>query len=84
MPKEVYDREEFKKIVEKADECRVKESYRRINGERRKVVKIKARTHRYLYTIVFDDYEEGINYARSLKEICRNLVIIDEHLKDKI
>ncbi len=45
MPREVFDREEFLRIVERAFEVRVK----RI--EKEGIAKVKARTRGYLYTI---------------------------------
>ncbi len=45
MPIEVFDKEEFKKYVEKAIECRV---YR---DEKKGIAKVKARTRKKLVTI---------------------------------
>jgi len=58
MPIEIYDKEEFKKIAERAVECRVKRL--------KNVVKVKARTKRYLYTIKLKP-EEADEFIKSLK-----------------
>ena len=88
MPVEVASRDEFVKILDRAIECRVKMGYRRIETEegrkRVKVLKVKARTPRYLYTIVFNDVNEGIEFVKSIKEKCKNTVILDAELQDKI
>ncbi|MET1128210.1 MAG: 50S ribosomal protein L38e [Thermoproteota archaeon] len=88
MPIEVKDPEEFSKIVERAIECRVKLGYRRVETDsgvkRIRVLKVKARTPRYLYTLVFDDVDKGIEYARSIKGKCRNMVVLDNELVGKI
>ncbi len=81
MPKEVKDPNTFIEIAKRAQECRVKESFRRIRTEegtkRIRVLKIKARTKRYLYTIVFENFEEGIEFARKLKEVCKEIKVLD-------
>ena len=88
MPIEVRSREEFLRVVERAEECRVKESTRRIEGDggskRVRVLKIKARTKRYLYTIVFENVDEGIEFAKSIKDKCKSMVIVDSHLQGRI
>lgn len=88
MPVEVASRDEFVKILDRAIECRVKMGYRRIETEegrnRVKVLKVKARTPRYLYTIVFNDVNEGIEFVKSIKERCKNIIILDAELQDKI
>lgn len=88
MPVEVASRDEFVKILDRAIECRVKMGYRRIETEegrkRVKVLKVKARTPRYLYTIVFNDVNEGIEFVKSIKEKCKNTIILDAELQDKI
>jgi len=63
MPIEIYDKEEFRKIAERAIECRVKRL--------KDVVKIKARTKRYLYTIKVKP-EEADEFIKTLK--CRRIV----------
>ncbi|MEM4869416.1 MAG: 5'-nucleotidase [Desulfurococcaceae archaeon] len=45
MPKEVTSVDEFVKISERAEECRV------VKLEKEGIAKVKARTSRYLYTI---------------------------------
>jgi large subunit ribosomal protein L38e len=88
MPVEVASRDKFVKILDRAIECRVKMGYRRIETEegrkRVKVLKVKARTPRYLYTIVFNDVNEGIEFVKSIKEKCKNTVILDAELQGKI
>jgi len=88
MPVEIRDRKEFIKIVERAEECRVKESKRIVKTESgvetRKILKIKARTKRYLYTIVFEDYSEGLEFAKTIKDKCKSFTIIDASLQGKI
>ncbi len=81
MPKEVKDPNIFLEIAQRAIECRVKESYRIVKTEsghvKKKILKIKARTKRYLYTIVFENYDEGLEFARKLKEVCREVKPLD-------
>ncbi|HIP65010.1 MAG TPA: 50S ribosomal protein L38e [Pyrodictium sp.] len=88
MPKEVKDPEEFRKIAQRARECRVKLGVRRIKTEegtkRIQVLKVKARTPSYLYTIVFEDIDKGIEFVKSLKDVCKNIVILDAELEPKI
>ncbi len=88
MPVEVKSKEEFLKILERATECRVKLGYRRKvteEGTRRiKVLKVKARTPSYLYTIVFENVDEGIEFAKSIRDKCPNMVIYDEEVREKI
>ncbi len=88
MPVEVKSREEFEKILESAIECRVKLGYRRVlteEGRRRvKVLKLKAVTARRLYTLVFEDVDEGIEYIKSIKDKCPELVVLDEELEKEV
>jgi len=88
MPKEVKDPEEFRKIAQRARECRVKLGVRRIRTEegtrRIQVLKVKARTPSYLYTIVFEDIDKGIEFVKSLKDVCKNIVVLDEELEPRI
>ncbi len=88
MPVEVTSRDEFVKVLDRAVECRVKIGYRRIETEegrkRVRVLKVKARTPGYLYTIVFNDVNEGIEFVKSIREKCKNTVILDTELQGKI
>lgn len=69
MPVFVKDLEEFKKYAEKARECRV------VRDQRKGVGKIKARTRRYLYTLVLP--LEKLDAA--LKEIrCSSMVEVSK------
>ncbi|MCE4624638.1 MAG: 60S ribosomal protein L38 [Desulfurococcales archaeon] len=69
MPVEVKDLEKFREIAGRAVECRVKKV------RNKDIVKIKARTKRYLYTIKVEasKAEEIIN---SLP--CKKIVYVDE------
>ncbi|MCE4628627.1 MAG: 5'-nucleotidase [Desulfurococcales archaeon] len=69
MPVEVTSLEEFRKIASRAVECRVKKQRK---GD---IVKIKARTKRYLYTIKVpaDKAEEIVSQLP-----CKKIVYIDE------
>uniref|UniRef100_A0A7C4H8N7 5'-nucleotidase n=1 Tax=Staphylothermus marinus TaxID=2280 RepID=A0A7C4H8N7_STAMA len=67
MPVEVFDRELFKKIAERAVECRV---YR---DEKNGLAKVKARTRRKLVTIKIP-LNELDSFLRELK--CENIVEI--------
>ncbi|KON31228.1 hypothetical protein AC482_01355 [miscellaneous Crenarchaeota group-15 archaeon DG-45] len=49
MPKEIFDRDEFLALAEKASECRVKRL-----GD---VMKLKLRTSKQLYTIKLESAE---------------------------
>jgi large subunit ribosomal protein L38e len=88
MPAELKSKEEFESVIGRATECRVKLGYRRKKTEegtkRVKVLKVKARTPSRLYTLVFDDIEEGLEFVRSLKERCSNLRILDEEISGKL
>ena len=88
MPVELKSRDEFVKVLERANECRVKLGYRRVETEagakRIKVLKVKARTPRYLYTIVFDNVDEGIEFVKSIKDKCKSLEVLDTELQGKI
>ncbi len=88
MPKEVYSVDEFVEIAKRASECRVKLGYRRKEteeGRRRiRVLKVKARTKRYLYTIVFEDVDKGLEFVKKLREVCPNIVVLDEELEEKL
>ncbi len=73
MPKEVKSVDEFLEAAKRASECRVKKSYVYVkteNGvEKKPILKVKARTRRYLYTLKFEDYKQGIEFAKKLKEM---------------
>jgi large subunit ribosomal protein L38e len=88
MPKEVYSVEEFLEVAKRASECRVKLGYRRKEteeGRRRiQVLKVKARTKRYLYTLVFEDISKGLEFVKKLKDVCPNLVVLDEELEKEL
>lgn len=85
MPAELGSRDEFVAVLDRAVECRAKLSWRRVPGQGRvKVLKIKARTPRKLYTIVFNDINEGIEFAKSIKDKCRKMNILDKDLEGKI
>jgi len=69
MPIFLKDLEEFKKVAERAIECRV------VRDEKKKVGKLKARTKRYLYTYIaplekLDEIVKGIR--------CQNIVEVSK------
>ena len=69
MPIFLKDLEEFKKVAERAIECRV------VRDEKKKVGKLKARTKRYLYTYIaplekLDEIVKGIK--------CQNIVEVSK------
>ncbi len=76
MPVEITSLEEFIKITERAIECRVKK-VRKSN-----VVKVKARTRRYLYTYktTEDKLEEVLSKVK-----CKKIIDVDkgEEIKPK-
>ncbi len=88
MPREVKNPDEFIEVAKRAIECRVKLGYRRVEtpeGRRkRQVLKVKARTPSYLYTIVFEDIDKGVEFAKKVKEVCKELVILDPELEEKL
>ncbi|MCD6096312.1 MAG: 50S ribosomal protein L38e [Thermoprotei archaeon] len=63
MPKEIFDKNEFIKLSERAIECRVKRG--------RDYVKLKLRLKRYLYTIKVKP-EEADELLRQIK--CSRIV----------
>ncbi len=69
MPIFVKDPEEFKKHAEKARECRV------VRDKRKNIGKLKARTKRYLYTLVvpLDKLDEILEDIK-----CNNIVEISK------
>jgi large subunit ribosomal protein L38e len=76
MPVEIKDLDEFVKITERALECRVKRS-RKEKG----VVKVKARTKRYLYT--YKTSEDKLNEVLS-KVKCKKIIDVDEGKEIKV
>jgi large subunit ribosomal protein L38e len=69
LPIFLKDLEEFKKVAEKAIECRV------VRDKKRNVGKLKARTKRYLYTYVVP-LEKLDEVIKSVK--CNNIVEISK------
>ncbi len=88
MPVEARSVEEFERVLDAAVECRVKLGERRVRTEegtkRVRVLKVKARTPRKLYTLVFEDVDKGIDYVKKIKERCKELGVLDEELEGKI
>ena len=88
MPKEVYRPEDFIEVARRASECRVKLGYRRKETEegrkRIQVLKVKARTRRYLYTIVFENVDEGVEFVKKLRDVCSNIVVLDPEIEEKL
>ncbi len=69
MPIFLKDLEEFKRVAEKAIECRV------VRDKKRNVGKLKARTKRYLYTYVVP-LEKLDEVIKNIK--CNNIVEISK------
>jgi len=69
LPIFLKDLEEFKKVAEKAVECRV------VRDKKRNVGKLKARTKRYLYTYVVP-LEKLDEVVKNIK--CNNIVEISK------
>ncbi|KSW11351.1 50S ribosomal protein L38e [Pyrodictium occultum] len=88
MPVELKSKEEFLKVVERASECRVKLGYRRVEtgegAKRIKVLKVKARTPSYLYTLVFNNIDEGVEFVKSIKGRCKSLRVLDPEMEDRL
>lgn len=88
MPVELRSEEDFLKVLERASECRVKLGYRRVEtGEGRRkvrVLKVKARTPRYLYTLVFEDVDKGIEFVKSIRDKCSNLIVLDREVEERL
>ena len=95
MPKEVKTWEEFLEAAKRASECRVKRSFVYVKTEegvkKQPILKLKARTRRYLYTLKFEDFEKGLEHARKLKELAAkgevcggNIVVLDKDLESRI
>ncbi len=68
MPKEVYDKNEFIKIATRASEIRIKK-----NDD---VVKVKARTKTYLYTIKVKP-EEVDDLINKIKQVRADIKIVN-------
>ncbi len=91
MPVEIKSPEEFEALLSRLssiEECRVKIGYRRKETEegtrRIKVLKVKARTPRRLYTIVFEDIDKGLEFAKKIKDKCSEIRVLDAELEGKI
>lgn len=69
MPVEIADLEKFVRVSERAEECRVKR-VRKSN-----IVKVKARTKRYLYT--FKTTEDKLGEVLA-KVKCKKVVDLDK------
>ncbi|MEB3851427.1 MAG: hypothetical protein LRS49_02445 [Desulfurococcales archaeon] len=69
MPVEVRSLEEFVEITRRAVECRVK------RARQKGVVKVKARTRRYLYT--YKTTEDKLGEVLS-KVKCKKIIDVDE------
>ncbi len=69
VPVEVYSKEDFLKIVERALEIRVKKD------EKKGIVKVKARTKKYLYTIKIN-LNELDDFLKSIQELKKNINIV--------
>lgn len=67
MPVFISDEEKFFSIAKNASECRIK----RI--EKKGIVKLKARTKRYLYTYIIPS-DKANTVIERLKTICKSLV----------
>jgi large subunit ribosomal protein L38e len=57
MPKEIFDKEEFLELSEKATECTIKK-----NPEN---TKLKLRTSKYIYTLVLE-HDEANELAKQI------------------
>ncbi len=95
MPKEVKTVEEFLEAAKRAKECRVKRSFIYVKTEqgveKKPILKVKARTRRYLYTLKFEDYEKGLEFAKQLKdmaskgEVCNGqLIVLDKDVEAQL
>ena len=69
MPVEITKLEDFVKVTERAIECRVK----RVRGTN--IVKVKARTKRYLYT--YKTTEDKLDDVLS-KVKCKRIIDVDK------
>jgi len=67
MPIFVSTEQEFLEIAKRAIECRVKKL------EKKNIVKVKARTKRYLYTYKVS-LQELNSLLEKLKTVCKNIV----------
>ena len=88
MPVELRSEEEFLKVLERAAECRVKLGYRRVKKEkgteRIRVLKVKARTPKYLYTLVFEDIDKGIQFVKNIRDKCSNMLVLDKEIEQRL
>ncbi len=75
MPVEIKDKDEFIRLTEKAEECRV------VKHEKEGYVKVKARTRRTLYTIKVS-IDDLTNFLKSLK--CGRIVEFSRERKKEI
>ena len=69
VPVEVYSKEDFLKIVERALEIRVKKD------EKKGIAKVKARTKKYLYTIKIN-LNELDDFLKSIQELKKDINIV--------
>jgi len=74
LPIFLEDLEEFRKIAEKAIECRI------VRDKRKNTGKLKARTKRYLYTYVVP-LEKLDEVLSSIK--CQNIIEISKEKSEK-
>lgn len=76
MPVEITSLDEFVRITERASECRVK------RVRKSSIVKVKARTRRYLYT--YKTTEDKLDEVLS-KVKCKKIIDVDkgEEVKPK-
>ncbi len=95
MPKEVKTVEEFLEAAKRAQECRVKKSYVYVKTEqgveKKPILKVKARTRRYLYTLKFEDFDKGVEFAKQLKsmaskgDVCSGrIIVLDEDVEAQL
>jgi len=89
MPVELKDQAALERIIPNAVKCKVKLSSRTVKTasgvkERIKVIKVKVKTPRRLYTLVFDNIDEGIKYVKTLKERCSSLEVMDKEIESKL
>jgi len=73
MPVELKNLEEFIEVTARAIECRVKRAAKQ--GKDGKIVKVKARTKRYLYTYktTEDKLEEVLSKVK-----CKKIIDVDK------
>jgi len=66
MPIFISDENRFYELAKNAIECRIK------NDKRRGIVKLKARTKRYLYTYIVSS-DNATSAIEKLKSVCKSL-----------